>query len=75
MRGELWLCLAGSTKRGAIQYIKILAYGSWGTFRFDLARGPILWIAGILFLNICNDEAGIRYETLTADKALFNAPG
>ena len=71
-RGELGRRLAGSTKRGIIQNVEIFTHCARSIFRFDLPRGPVFRVAGVLLLHIRADQAGVCRKTLPADKAFFN---
>ena len=72
MGGELGCCFTGRTECCIIESVEIFANRPWRILRFDRAILPVFGVAGVLLLDICDDQTGISGKALAADQSLFN---
>ena len=73
MGRELGLGRRGCAKSLVIQGVEILAHCTRCIIGINVTSRPIVGIAGVLFLDVGADQAGIHREALTSDKPFLHA--
>ena len=61
------------TKGFVIQSVEILAHRPWRGVRIGIPRGPILGIAGVLFLDVGTYQTGVHGKPFAANKPFRHA--
>lgn len=70
--GELRLYLASRTKGCVFKNVEAFTHRPQCICCFDLPSRPVVWVAGVLLLDIREDQTGADSEAFATNKALFS---
>lgn len=73
MRREFRLRLASRTKGCVVKNVEVFTHRPWRICRYDCAILPVFRVAGVLLLDIREDQIGVDGEAFATNKALFYA--
>ena len=65
--------MVARTKGLVVQRVEIFLHRAWCVIGVGHTGCPVFRVAGVLFLDICTDQAGIDGKSLAAHKPFFHA--